>query len=351
LIGLGANLGVDMVIKKCIVEIVHTALHGKQGKMEAAATVRGSGSGDQSGTEVGLDRAAGRHDKEGAGTTRDKHLEEKQQARKRKYMQLHPRPARPRAPAQGAGSRRLSAGGAVAPSTAGGQPGVAGRKAITVQTKQSGVLGVCWFAVNNGWVTRWRENNVNKLRTFPVHRYMTPGKTHEEAEAEALCAAVAFREELVRQGKIKVTKACHQSNIRGVSWVTKNKAWKVEIRAKGKKFYGGSFHPKDDTPEALEQARLAAIESRRRLELEHFQVNLHQAPDPGQIVDRDSGVRGVYWKKHACSWRVEIQLKDKKVSRSFPPKDGSPAEVERARLAAVQCRRDLERQKAEQLVA
>ena len=38
------------------------------------------------------------------------------------------------------------------------------------------------------------------------------------------------------------------------------------MKINGKTLHGGTFKPKDSTPEEVERARLAAVESRRKLE-------------------------------------------------------------------------------------
>ena len=43
-------------------------------------------------------------------------------------------------------------------------------------------------------------------------------------------------------------------------------SWEVKLNVNGKKLHGGYFMPKDSTPEEVERARLAAVESRRKLE-------------------------------------------------------------------------------------
>jgi len=220
------------------------------------------------------------------------------------------------------------------------------KRVISVRSKQSGVPGITWHKTANGWAVSWRDAGKRKDKYFPVHRYMLPRKSMQEADAEALRDAVACRKGLVDQGKIKVSAPLRTTGIRGVCWHTGKHAWEVRYNAAGKKKAGGTFKPKDDTAEDIERARLAAVECRRRLELEHYDIHVQQVPDPSQLKKLDSGVTGVVWNAHGEHWHVQIVIGGKKVNRRFRPKDSTPEEIEVARLAAVACRKDLESQRA-----
>ena len=60
--------------------------------------------------------------------------------------------------------------------------------------------------------------------------------------------------------------------MKGVLWYTQDKAWEVKLKINGKTLHGGTFKPKDSTPEEVECARLAAVESRRKLEEKYFTI-------------------------------------------------------------------------------
>ena len=68
------------------------------------------------------------------------------------------------------------------------------------------------------------------------------------------------------------------SGVKGVFWHTRDKAWEVTMNINGKTLYGGTFTPKDSTPEEVECARLAAAESRRKLEQKCFTIKQSEAP-------------------------------------------------------------------------
>ena len=60
------------------------------------------------------------------------------------------------------------------------------------------------------------------------------------------------------------------SGVKGINWHTSKKAWTVRLKINGKQLCGGMFKPKDSTPEEVERARLAALDSRRKLEEKYF---------------------------------------------------------------------------------
>ena len=48
---------------------------------------------------------------------------------------------------------------------------------------------------------------------------------------------------------------------------TRDTAWEVKMVINGQTLYGGTFMPKDSTPEEVERARLLAVDTCRKLEL------------------------------------------------------------------------------------
>ena len=68
-------------------------------------------------------------------------------------------------------------------------------------------------------------------------------------------------------------------HVKGVLWHTRYKAWEVKRNMNGQTLYGGRFKPlADSTPEEVECARLAAVESRRKLEQKYFTIKQSEAP-------------------------------------------------------------------------
>mmetsp|Transcript_61573 Transcript_61573/g.190740 ORF Transcript_61573/g.190740 Transcript_61573/m.190740 type:complete len:126 (+) Transcript_61573:3-380(+) len=112
------------------------------------------------------------------------------------------------------------------------------------------------------------------------------------------------------------------------------------------------FRPRDNTPEEVERARLAAVERRRELEAERLatlEVVVREDARPCEEDQKDSGVRGVYWRKLERCWTAMIMLLGKMVQKRFKPADFSSEAIEAARVLAIQWRRDMERRKAAEL--
>ena len=116
---------------------------------------------------------------------------------------------------------------------------------------------------------------------------MKTSKTFCEAEADALRAAIEFRTGLERSGIVRAKRVEKpHSGVKGVLWYTRDKAWEVKLNVNGKKLHGGYFMPKDSTPEEVARARLAAVESRRKLEEKYFIVKQIKGSDSSCPVER-----------------------------------------------------------------
>ncbi|CAK0872766.1 unnamed protein product [Prorocentrum cordatum] len=264
---------------------------------------------------------------------------------------LQPAPAEGDAPAR---ERRPPAAGPAAPPLAG--PAVPagyargksfGGGKFMVVAKQSGVPGVCWSVTKQGWKVSWQEGHKGRAKCFPAARYQQPGRGPEAAEAAALQAAVAFRRELERAGQARAPKAAERrSGVPGVFWESSGRAWRVQLKsvsASGKqtRIQGGSFRPKDDTPEEVERARLLAVARLRELEREQGRAVEVREGAAAPRVQRQSGVQGVSWRARDSTWVTRYKKrhgsdKGRLIRSTFRPKDDSAEEVERARLAAVE---------------
>ena len=109
------------------------------------------------------------------------------------------------------------------------------------------------------------------------------------------------------------------------------------LEVNGKHLHGGTFKPKDSTPEEVERARLAAVESRRKLEEKYVTIKKSEGPDLSCPVERKSGVKGVCWLKGCCEWQVMAQREGNKIHRSFTPQGNTPEDIEHAHRAAIKC--------------
>ena len=134
-------------------------------------------------------------------------------------------------------------------------------------SEQCLVPGVSWQSKRARWQVSWKNF---RRKYFSVHHFMNTGKTYSEAEADALRAAIEFRKGLERSGIVKAKRVEKpHSGEKGVLWHTRDKAWEVKMVINGQTLYGGTFKPKDSTPEEVERARLVAVESCRKLEQQH----------------------------------------------------------------------------------
>ena len=148
-----------------------------------------------------------------------------------------------------------------------------GKRMIFVSSKQCAVPGVSWHK-RGAWQVSWREKNERKYKKLNVRDFMKTSETFCKAEADALSAAIKFRKSLEKRGVGMAKRAQNpQSNVPGVNWHRPKKAWMVQLQVKGKRLSGGCFKPKDSTPDEVECARLAAVESRRKLEQKYFKIS------------------------------------------------------------------------------
>ena len=150
-----------------------------------------------------------------------------------------------------------------------------GKRVIHVSSKQSGVPGVSWVwrTKLGSWQVFWFEEKKMMKKYFHVRHFMKTSKTLCEAEADALHAAIEFRKGLERSGFAKAKRAENpQSGVKGITWHIQQKAWRVYLNINGKQLSGGYFKAKDSTPEEVERARLAAVESRRTMEEKYFTI-------------------------------------------------------------------------------
>eukprot|EP00438_Fugacium_kawagutii_P017930 Skav203937 [mRNA] locus=scaffold779:141948:142898:+ [translate_table: standard] len=112
--------------------------------------------------------------------------------------------------------------------------------------KQSGVPHIIW----DKNLVAWRVQIAGLYsRSFPVKRFLVPGRSELEADAAALEAAKACRTELVQQGFLSEPKPWDpnfKSEMPGVVWHKQTQKWHVRICRKGskKKIHGGSFTEK-----------------------------------------------------------------------------------------------------------
>eukprot|EP00747_Dinoflagellata_sp_TGD_P156101 gnl/TRDRNA2_/TRDRNA2_177639_c6_seq24.p1 gnl/TRDRNA2_/TRDRNA2_177639_c6~~gnl/TRDRNA2_/TRDRNA2_177639_c6_seq24.p1 ORF type:complete len:740 (+),score=183.97 gnl/TRDRNA2_/TRDRNA2_177639_c6_seq24:771-2990(+) len=152
-----------------------------------------------------------------------------------------------------------------------------------VSEKQSGIPGVTYNRRDRCWVVTQNINGKRKKDVFPIKKHLASGMSEEQACQAALRDAAAFRKKLVDSGKIKVGTqygaAAIKSGVKGVVWVEDKKAWEAKLQFQGKTIHSkpSKFYPKDSSPQAVEEARLLAVEARRELEMQYFKWLRHRS--------------------------------------------------------------------------
>ncbi|CAE7812270.1 unnamed protein product [Symbiodinium sp. CCMP2592] len=132
--------------------------------------------------------------------------------------------------------------------------------------RQSGIQNINWSVGRRCWACQYFSNKKgmkckNTIRYFPVAKFLEQGFGDEAAVDAALQEAKAYREELVRQGKLKPPKPkiYPDSMVRGVYFSQSQQKWKVQLYhpVKRKVVHGGYFSSQD---KAEDRARDLASE-------------------------------------------------------------------------------------------
>ncbi|CAE7219334.1 unnamed protein product [Symbiodinium sp. CCMP2592] len=215
--------------------------------------------------------------------------------------------------------------------------------------RQSGIQGICWHRGKACWRVQWSDpSKPCQQRHFPISKHMKLGLSEAEALEAALQEAKAFREELVRLGKLKppkpITEKAFSSTVRGIKYNRKNGTFRVEITdpSTKKKVHGGMFKVKE---EAEARARDLAKELGKQDELVPVKP-LSEIPHFEPLGPE----KGVKWRRSVQGWRAQCAVNGKNLELVVQPKDFSPKEVEKAWKQAVAWRKQQEkaRERAEQ---
>ena len=129
----------------------------------------------------------------------------------------------------------------------------ASRKPNVRLERQSGIQNITWQSTNQGWKCQWehRQGGTRRqyARLFPISTFLEEGLGEEAAVEAALQEAKPYREELVRQGKLKPPKPKPpRSMVRGVSFSKGDQKWLVRFydASERKTVRYGSFDSKDE---------------------------------------------------------------------------------------------------------
>ena len=209
--------------------------------------------------------------------------------------------------------------------------------------RQSGIQGISWRAAKIEWRVQWWEGNSRKGCSFPISKHMKLGLSGEEASEAALQEAKAFREELVRQGKLKppkpVTEKASGSTMRGILYKKCSGVYQVQMRdpSTRKKVFGGTFKVK-------EEAEARARELARELGLQEEVVPVKPLSEIPHFEPLGPE-KGIRWVPAEQAWRARCSVPGKSTEIRFRPKDFSAKEVEKAWKQAVTWRKQQEKER------
>eukprot|EP00438_Fugacium_kawagutii_P016107 Skav235796 [mRNA] locus=scaffold1267:107125:108351:+ [translate_table: standard] len=215
--------------------------------------------------------------------------------------------------------------------------------------KQSGVPHVSWNTPMVAWQVHYPtfdskgKKNGSTGRYFAVKKFLVPGRSEAEADAEALEAAKAFRAELVQQGILSEPKPQDPnftSEVPGVLWDTHMQKWRVRIRQKGSKKYisGGYF-----TEKAAAEAKALQLREKHGLQRQVRPVStLAELP----VFCPKVPYPGVKWRQAEQQWHAFCQVDG--ATRNFRnrPKDHSEEELERSFKKARAWKKKQEKERA-----
>eukprot|EP00439_Symbiodinium_sp_Y106_P042516 s958_g5.t1 len=205
--------------------------------------------------------------------------------------------------------------------------------------RQSGIQGIYWERVMASWRVDWRDAGKRRKLNFPISKHLKLGLSEADASDVALQEAKAFREELVRLGKLKppkpVTEKASGSMVRGVKYKKKRGCYQVEITdpSTRKLVYGGNFKVK-------EEAEARAREMFQKFWDEHHVVVPVQPLSELPHFEPLGPQKGIKWVPGEQAWHARCQTKHMR----FRPKDFSAKEVEKAWKQAVAWRKQQEKE-------
>ncbi|CAE6942087.1 ADARB1 [Symbiodinium sp. CCMP2592] len=211
--------------------------------------------------------------------------------------------------------------------------------------RQSGIQGIIWKREKACWRVQWRVAGKQNQLHFPISKHMKLGLSEAEAVETALEEAKAFREELVRLGKLKplkpVTEKASDSAVTGVFYDRQAGNWRVQIRDpatnNAKRVDGGRFKVKEEAEaRARDLAKELGVQEelvpvKPLSELPHFEP---LGPQPG-----------IKWNRGEQAWHAQCNISGSNRNMRFRPKDFSPEEVEKAWKQAVAWRKQQEKQR------
>jgi len=148
--------------------------------------------------------------------------------------------------------------------------------------RPGGCRGVYWESTTKQWAVRIRDSSGGKVRTIARANFKPLDDTPEEIEKARLLAVAKRRELEHKHFDVQVTGADAQqepqSGCPGVQWHKYQKVWRARCPDGNRVMHEKTFRPKDDTPEEIENARLAAIEGLQKMREDKHMEN-QEKPD------------------------------------------------------------------------
>eukprot|EP00439_Symbiodinium_sp_Y106_P008887 s3486_g1.t1 len=230
------------------------------------------------------------------------------------------------------------------------EPRAEGEQVVTKKfrglERQSGIQGISWHGPKQCWQLSFLEAGKRKRPSFRISKHMMKGLSEAEALRASLQEAKAFREELVRLGKLKppkpITEKASGSMLRGIAYNKVTGTYQVQITdpSTNKKVHGGMFKVK-------EQAEARARELAKELGLQEEVVPVKPLSELPHFEPLGPE-KGVRWRSSAQGWRAQCAVNGKNLELVVQPKDFSPKEVEKAWKQAVAWRKQQEKDRASQ---
>ena len=201
--------------------------------------------------------------------------------------------------------------------------------------RQSGIQGIHWSNAKSAWTVSRQEAGKQRQINFSIAEFLKQGLGEEEAVEATLQKAKAYREELVRQGKMQPSKPstgkASQSLVRGVSFDERNNSWRVRLLdpATGKFLNGGSFKNQDESEgKAREMAQTMGLPAERSV------VPVQKLSELPRFAPLGSQ-KGIIWRVGEQCWYADGRFHGVRRTMRFRPKDGSEAAVKKAWTEAV----------------
>jgi hypothetical protein len=225
-----------------------------------------------------------------------------------------------------------------------------GKRVVERRRRESGVRGIHWSEHACAWKVEGRDKNGRQFRVkFSRGRFMTNGRSSEEAADAALQAAIARQNELFKSGFLAAAKKPkplipqRTSHVAGVSWHQRDRTWWANFSIASQKFRM-SFRPKDSTEDAIRQARLAAESCRRSWEIEHLGAEVVRVDLPPRKVEelfeftREDHETGISWMASQGRFEIQVKRRPMRLNASVRPNSQTKEGFELARARAVRVR-------------